>query len=193
MPDQYLPFNGDTKMCDEVISIKKRFSITTAIELGSCVGGTTKWLGENFDKVITVEINPTFREFCLHRIKGMKNIYSQLGDTVKLLPDILSQIKNDSVYIFVDSHWSDNNPLLRELEIIAESGLKPCIEIHDMYNPVNPHFQWDKYPNEGIEYNWAYIEKHIEAIYGKDGYEYYYNSQSNGAVQVGCVFIVPKV
>ena len=31
------------------------------VECGSAVGGTTKWLSENFDKVVTIEINPEFR------------------------------------------------------------------------------------------------------------------------------------
>lgn len=190
MPNQYLPFNGDEEVCKEFLSIKEKFGVTTSIELGSCVGGTTRWLAENFEKVITIEINEQFRNICLQRIAGLKNVQSILGDTVKWLPQVLKDC-DDKTIIHVDSHWSDNNPLLKELEIIAESGLKPCLMIHDMLNPNHPEYQYDEYPNEGIIYNWDYIAGHIRNIY-TNGFSLYYNDKSSSVVKIGCLFIVPK-
>ena len=61
MPYQSKPLNNDTFACQEFLKLKEKYEIKTLVELGSCVFGSTKWFAENFEKVITVEINEQFR------------------------------------------------------------------------------------------------------------------------------------
>ena len=57
MPFQDLPFNGDSFVCKEFLKIKEQLGITVAVETGSCMYSTTKWLGENFNRVHTTELS----------------------------------------------------------------------------------------------------------------------------------------
>lgn len=189
MPDQDKAFNGDLYVCQEFLRLKAKHGIETAIELGSCVGGTTKWLGENFKTVVSIEINPEFHGYCKERVKGLGNVYALLGDTVDLLQGVLLNCADDKFIVFVDSHWEEKNPLLQELRIIAYRGLKPVIVIHDFVVPGRPELGFDSYG--GQDYDWKWIEESINAIYGNDKYTYHYNSEATGAMR-GVVFIEPK-
>lgn len=190
MPDQDLPFNGDTFVEAEFLRLKDQFNIETVLELGTCVGGTTQWLQKNYKQVIAIELMPEFLDWTRKRVGFMKlNVNFIQGSTVDVLPYVLGQIPSNSMF-FVDSHWGPNNPLLKELELIADFKLKPILCIHDFLVPGHPELGYDEY--DGQKYKWDWIEKSIENIYGKEGYGYHYNSEAKGAMR-GCVYIYPKV
>lgn len=178
MPNQDQPFNGDTFATKKFLELRDRFGIKTAIELGTCVGGTTRWLSQNFEKVIGVEIMPDYLNIAAERVGySESDVTLYQGSTVDWLPKILKDI-NEPVIMFIDSHWGEFNPLLRELEIIAERGIKPVMVIHDFLVPGHKELGFDTYQN--IVYEWKWIESHIEKIYGKD-YVKEYNSKATGA------------
>ena len=190
MPNQALALNGDTFACKEFLNLKEKFNIETAVELGSCVMGTTKWLGENFQNVLTVEISERFRNIGLERIKGLKNISSYLGDSVKMLPTMLS-LCNNRTLIFIDSHWQ-TLPLFDELKIIKASGLIPCIAVHDCFVPDEPALGYDTC--EGVSISYANMKPYLDDIYGDDGYVYHYNSDAESTeVKRGIIYIYPKL
>jgi hypothetical protein len=189
MPYQALPLNGDAFACEEFLKLKDKFNISTLVELGSCVFGSTKWFAENFEQVITVEINEQFRNIGLQRAVGLKNIVSFLGDSVTLLNTMLSGCGDDTL-IFIDSHWQ-TLPLLKELEIIKESGLKPCIVVHDCFVPNEPELGYDAY--EGVDISFATMQPYLDSIYGADGYDYHYNTDETATeVKRGIIYIYPK-
>jgi hypothetical protein len=187
MPDQDKPFNGDMFLCDKFLELKEKFNINCAIELGSCVGGTTKWLSENFDFVYAIEINKEYLNIGKQRASA-NNIRYCFGSTIEMLPEVLCQINNYCIF-HIDSHWGPNNPLLKELELISDYGLKPVLEIHDFKVPGHPELGFDSYGGQDYEWNW--IKESIEKIYGIDGYEIEYNSKATGAKR-GVIFITPK-
>jgi hypothetical protein len=61
--------------------------------------------------------------------------------------------------------------------------------IHDFKVPDHPELGFDSY--DGQDYEWDWIEGHVEAIYGKDGYIKSYNTDAVGAKR-GVVVIEPK-
>lgn len=190
MPYQALPLNGDTFACEEFLSFKRLFNIKTLIELGSCVFGSTNWFADNFDFVKTVEINPEFRNIGLKRISGKTNVESLLGDSIDLLPFMLQGCGNDTL-IFIDSHWQ-TLPLLQELEIIANSGIKPCIVVHDCFVPNEPSLGFDEY--NGVAISHDTMQPILSKIYGEDGYGYYYNSDEESTeVKRGIIYIYPFI
>jgi len=189
MPNQAYPLNGDTFACNEFLKIKECFNISTIVELGSCVFGSTKWFAENFDKVFTIEINEEFRNIGLQRISGLNNVVSILGNTVEKLPSVLQNC-NDKTIIFIDSHWQ-TLPLFDELKIIKSSGLKPCIIVHDCLVPNQPKLGYDSY--EGVDISFDSMKPYLEDIYGKEGYSYHYNTdETSTIVKRGIIYIYPK-
>jgi hypothetical protein len=92
------------------------------------------------------------------------------------------------ILFFLDAHGPPI-PLLGELEVIADNKIKPIITIHDFAVP-NKNFN-----NDGFDFK--YIESSLIKIYGKDGFNYYYNQecnrQGNKPECVGIIYILPKV
>lgn len=193
------PFNGDTFITQEFLKLKEQFSITCAVESGTFEGETTYWLSKNFDKVLTVEINPIYQETAKKNCEDSKNINFLLGDSSKLFKDIVESLKNERTIFFLDAHWGDFCPTAAELIEMKNMIVKPIIAIHDfhvpgkshpegMHNMGHPGWGWDYYPN--FKYNWETIEKYIDDLYDKE-YEYYYNEEVNGARR-GVIYIIPK-
>lgn len=191
MPMQTHPTNGDYFVTEEFLKLKEKFNITTAVELGSCVGGTTKWFGENFEKVHTIEIQENFLEIAKERCKELNNISFHLGSTIYLLDKVLAQCDHNTI-LFVDSHWSEL-PLFDELKLIKASGLMPVIAIHDFKVPEEPLLGFDSY--NGIDISFDNIKKYLDDIYGsEDGYDYHYNTADTSTeVKRGVCYIYPRI
>jgi hypothetical protein len=190
MPYQSKPLNNDHFACAEFLKLRDKFNVNTLMELGSCVFGSTKFFAENFQKVITVEINEVFRNIGLRRTEGLKNITSLIGDSVTKLPEMLSMCDNKTI-IFIDSHWQ-TLPLMDELILIKKSGLIPCIVVHDCLVPNEPRLGYDSY--EGVDISYATMKPYLDDIYGIDRYEYHYNSDAESTdVKRGIIYIYPKI
>jgi hypothetical protein len=182
-------FNEDTFMCDEFLRLKEKYGIEIAVETGTYHGITTLWLSKNFSTVYTTEINKAYRDQAVKNLSGVTNVNFYLNDSITALPEILKKCNNKTI-IFLDAHWY-KNPVLKELEIIAQSGLKPIIAIHDFKNPNHPDYGFDIYPDQNIVYEWKWVEAYIKAIYGEGKFEHYYNDKATGAKR-GCLFLIPK-
>jgi len=188
MPYQAFPLNGDHFACEEFIKLRDKHKIDTIIELGSCVMGSTRWFSEQFERVKTVEISPEFRNIGLQRISDKKNVESWLGDSVGFLGPALKKC-TDKTLIYIDSHWL-TLPLIDELEKIAESGLKPCIVVHDCYVPEFPQMGYDEY--DGVRISYATMRNSLIQIYGDGGYVYHYNTpETSTEVKRGIIYIQP--
>lgn len=185
------PLNGDFYACAEFLKLRDKYNITKILELGSCVFGSTKWMSTVFKEVVTVEINEVFRNFGLQRVEGINNITSLLGSSVDKLPEILSTSDNKTI-IFIDSHWGAFFPLFEELTIIKQSGLIPCIVVHDCLVPNEPKLGYDSY--EGVDISYATMKPYLDDIYGVDRYEYHYNTDAESTeVKRGIIYVYPKI
>lgn len=198
MPFQDAPFNGDEFIEQEFLKLKHRFDIEAAVETGTCLGSTTLFLANNFEKVFTVEINKEYLRIALQKFISHKNINTYLGDSPTILSTELSKLSNKTIF-FLDAHYlaaKDNRvethcPLLDELAAIANAGLKPIITIHDMKVPGEPQLGFDFFSGQPFTLEW--IRPELDSIYGVGSYEYYYNSdeKSQGAKR-GIIYITPK-
>jgi len=187
----HVPFNGDTYLENEFLRLRDLYKVKYVIETGTHLGMSAEWLCKNFEHVQTVEINEDYLMGAYQKLAPYKNVEIYKGDSLLYLNYMLEKVPDDEqVILFIDDHWYEN-PMIRELQIIAESGKKPIIAIHDFKNPHHPDYGFDAYPDQGITYEWEWVRPHIEAIYGVDGFEHYFNNQATGAKR-GCVFILPK-
>lgn len=169
--------------------------IDVFIETGTYLGSTTKILSEWCEQVITIESNDINFQKAKNALKETKNVMMFYGSSEKILSDLLGiediyNIREKNIGVFLDAHWESFNPLLDELQVIANSKLKPSfIAIHDFKVPLKPDFGYDTY--NGQDYEWNWIKEKVENIYGENGYEIEYNNEATGAKR-GIIYIQPK-
>jgi hypothetical protein len=192
MPFQDLPFNGDTFVCREFLKIKEKLGITVAVETGSCMYSTTEWLGQNFDRVHTAELNAEFAQHGVHKISGMANVQPEIKDSVVFLKDLMNRLgKQDRVLYFLDAHWGHHCPLMEEITALLSSPteLPPVIAIHDWYTG-DERLGWDEYNGQRFEYSW--IEPKIKELEKAHGciYTHYYNTESENGLR-GLIYLIP--
>ena len=174
MANQGSPFNGDTFIEQEFISLRDRFGIKTAVETGTCLGHTTLFLAKHFEKVYTVEINKEFLELARPKFIQHPNITSIGGNS----PDVISGLSlDDKTLFFLDAHWQKSCPLIDELKEIAIKKIKPVIAIHDFFVPGEP-LGFDTWNGQAFKLEW--LKPYIDAIY-PEGFMYYYNSDKESA------------
>lgn len=189
-----LGYEGDTFIHWELQKLVQHFEIKIIIETGTFLGATTKRLAEFAEAVFTIENQKENFEKAVEANKHLNNIKYFLGGSQDMLQQVLEvndEFKgNVNVLFFLDAHWYDYCPLLDELDIIAKhNNIRPVIVIHDFKVPGKPEFGFDSYKGQDFEFEW--IQQHIEAIYNVDGYAYHYNEQADGAMR-GVIYFYPK-
>lgn len=200
-PEQYkqqnrLGIEGDVIAKQEFERIIKEFGITDVIETGTYLGSTTKLLADHAPMVHTIESNSRHfteaREYLTAEVFEKRNVEMHLGNSAEVLggviDDILAKGRGQRVFMFLDAHWEEYNPLLDELKLIAEKKIRPIIAIHDFKIPDHPELGFDTYKD--IVYEWDWIKDSILSIYGED-FIRVYNSEATGAKR-GIVYIYPS-
>jgi len=182
------PFNEDTHMQSLFLELKEKHNIKTVIETGTYHGRTTEWLCKNFDNVSTIEVNPPFFAESGKRLYNYKNVKRYKGSSADLLGKMIED-STQPLLIFLDAHWWAN-PVLKELDQIAESKTRPVLVIHDFKNPHDLTMGYDIYPDQGIVYEWKWIADKIVNIYGEGGCLRRYNTEAVGARR-GALIIEP--
>lgn len=185
MPFQDIPFNGDFLVEAEFLKLRDKFGIKNAVETGSCLFTTTKWFSENFDLVYTFEVNSEYFNHGIQKVWDKTNINAYNCDSVEGLKMISGQITENTIF-FLDAHWGDNCPLLREIEEISNFRIEPIIVIHD-FKTDNPNLGFDVYNNMQFDLN--LVNESLMKVY-PNGYDYYYNTEASGAMR-GLIYILP--
>jgi hypothetical protein len=183
-------FNGDYLILEEFKKLVKEHKVDLIVETGTYLGQTTAALA-NLAEVFTYENNADYMDkaaLFLNTQPLTHTIRAIFGNSASEMKKTLVYRKNDKILFFLDAHWYDYCPLLDELKIIADLGIKkPIITIHDFYVP-GKEFGFDEY--KGQRFDWEFIKPSIERIYGKEGFKYYYNEKAEGAKR-GIIFILP--
>ncbi len=183
-------FNNDDILSRNIFRLVKENNIKNIIETGTYKGNSTKYFGEIADNVHTIESDPVLYKKTKERedLNKRNNITFHLGKSQDVLNEIIPKLKDETLF-FLDAHWGKPCPTPLELETIAKHKIKPFILIHDFMVPNHPELGYDRY--DDFTYDFNSIKNHIDKIYGKDNYEYRYNSFSNG-LKRGVILIYPK-
>lgn len=203
MPYQEFPWNGDGYLAAEVLRLKEVHGLTKALETGTCLGSTTLWLAEHFDKVQTCEISDQYYEIACERFMAHDKPYAIVDTTDRFWDHIVARKRPSKTvvwnvadrvdFIFLDAHWGDHCPLLDELDAIANpehgrnAGL-PCIVIHDFQVP-GTDFGFDRMP-DGRPFNLELVKPYLDRIYGEGKYRTNYPTKVEGAKR-GWISIEP--
>ena len=183
-------FNGDRYIAHTFKNLKNIFKIDTVVETGTYQGDTTIFLCEHFKTVYSIEVKQENYEYSLNKLKSL-NLPAKLilDKSENVLKDLIidNNIGNQSIF-FLDAHWYEC-PLERELEIIAECGIKPIIAIHDFLVPNCNTLNYDTYNNQPYTYEW--LKPKFDKIY--DGkYNYWYNDDVfSTEIKRGIIYLVP--
>jgi hypothetical protein len=92
------------------------------IETGTFKGQTTEWAAEQFEKVITIEIESDLFKETSRRLANHQNIEFHLGDSRETLENVLPTLTGSKPLIWLDAHAcgdeATDSPLLEEIEIV---------------------------------------------------------------------------
>lgn len=209
-------FNGDYHLLQRVTALKEKWGLTHFIETGTYMGDTTAAMAAIFPDVLTCESNQTYLNMAMKQIAHLDNVHAVLSDSRNFIRGI-TPIPHNSL-IFLDAHWNADVPLKGELQALAEQFTdsssatlekhwmpqmrniasrlkkhKPIIIIHDFFVPGKSTvpqgpFGYDVYGS--VTFNWDYVGKEVEAIYGQGGFTLTYPEEVAGA-QRGYVVIEP--
>ena len=149
------PFNGDHFIEKKFLELRDKFGIKTIVETGTCLGSSTIFFAKNFEKVVTIESNLEYQSIAIARCQNelIDNIEFLLGDSSKILSDVLVKLGSETVMLFLDAHWGNNCPLLAELDQIEKSEVMPVIAIHDFYTG-DERLGFDSIHGQRFEYEW---------------------------------------
>jgi hypothetical protein len=87
---------------------------TTAVETGTYLGATTKYLQTQFNKVHTIELDEGLYNVVSKSFKNNPNIECYLGDSANVLKNHLinklnTSTEDEKVFFFLDAHWSGDD------------------------------------------------------------------------------------
>lgn len=185
-----LGFEGDTVAKEKMQKLITANDIKTVIETGTYLGSTTKHFSEWAEQVHTIEIKKEHFLEARDFLQDKKNVIMYHGNSPETLDNILSNIdKHELLFIFLDAHWNEYNPLLDELAVIAKHGFRPVIAIHDFKVPGHPELGFDQYKD--ITYEWNWIEESVKKIYHGVNFTIEYNHKATGAKR-GIIYIYPE-
>tara|TARA_R110002020_G_C16087540_1_gene757610 strand:+ start:267 stop:890 length:624 start_codon:yes stop_codon:yes gene_type:complete len=189
----------------------KDIDLDIIVETGTKVGESTIKFKKYCKFVHTIELIESLsrtaqKKFNEHWSTDKDNCRFWIGDTRDKLKEILKTItKNQNVLFFLDAHshiWhlegipqGNNNPILDELSTLVrfvndEKIKKPYIIIDDFANPKNKNIKHNIYKDSTL--NIAYVKKHLDSIYKKNGYKVYYTEKVEKSSNSGKIFIKPK-
>lgn len=115
----------DKKTMSAIVQ-RSGLTIPVFVETGTYLGESAIAAAQTFERVHTIEINDNLYNSQKASLGRFKNVCAYLGDSVKVLPKVLSTI-NSSAFFWLDAHWSMGNtsygqehvPLYRELDCIV--------------------------------------------------------------------------
>lgn len=186
------PFEGDDFLCGTMRSLVEMHGMRRVVETGTYMGSSTAAFKHFTPEVHSIERSRAYHLLARWRLRNVAGIRLYRGHSPAVLSRLLATLPaSERTLFFLDAHWDDYNPLLDELTLLKEFGWKPAIAIHDFQVPNHPELGYDTYPRQGIVYDFNYVRAHLDAIYGADGYESWYNDKAEGEKR-GCLFVVPR-
>ncbi len=181
-------FNGAPEMASFFSYLKKVYSIDAAVETGTCLGNTTACLSALFDTVFTIEIDEQRCQKTAHDLKELSNVYCLLGNSGKVLEDILPGLQARTVLFYLDAHWDSYWPLRDELEQISKTHKDNCVVvIDDCKVPGRKDIPFDKYGEHECSYE--YVKNQLAKVFTE--YEVFYIIPKHNNSRAKLV-VVPK-
>jgi hypothetical protein len=153
---------------DVIKSLAIKHGITVFVETGTFIGNTLMGLKDSFKQLFSIELDRGIYKLAKERLKNFEHIQIFYGDSSKVLPEILRDLKTPALF-WLDAHYSSGvtakgelqTPIMRELKaIFTHSNKQHCILIDDVkdFNGLNDYPTADEILNFISKYgNGLYI------------------------------------
>ena len=152
-----------------IIKYAKLYNCEILIETGTYFGDTSFFCKDYFKQVYTIELSEHLFNLALKRFENYDNVYPLQGDSSIILPTILKEI-NQKTLFWLDAHYCLDNftaqgdkdtPIIEELNLILEHSIKDHVILID---DARVFGYWKDYPS--INYIKEYIySKRQNAIF----------------------------
>ena len=108
------------------------------IETGAYFGHGIKTVLDRYEVIHSIELSEKWYKYNVEIFKNHKSVNMYLGDSKKILPDLLSKL-NEPVTVYLDAHYSgaptsfgdEETPLLFELEVLKNRKYDDIIIVDD--------------------------------------------------------------
>jgi hypothetical protein len=125
-------------LTSDFYNLTKTIKTNHYIETGAYLGNGIKGVLNYYENIHSIELSNKWYEHNVKQFKNNENVKMYLGDSKKILPELLNNIK-EPVTIFLDAHYSggptafgdEETPLLFELEILKNRIYDDIIIIDD--------------------------------------------------------------
>lgn len=109
------------------------FSLSTLIETGTFYGDMVNAMCHHFEHIWSIELDQRLFQKARRRFRWQRHVSILQGDSGKVLPDILTSVKEPSLF-WLDGHYSGGKTARSELETPIRKELIPILE-----HPVEGH------------------------------------------------------
>lgn len=116
------------------VQLYSKWKSNIFIETGTYMGDTINNMLHHFNKLYSIELSEMYMKNAVKRFENVSNVTIIHGDSSSLLEPLSKNI-NDSVFFWLDGHWSGGNtakgnldcPLLEEIQVINDHYKNDCI------------------------------------------------------------------
>jgi hypothetical protein len=114
------------------------------VETGTFRGGTAAYVREHWElPVWTVELDGRSYEICRRRFRDDTDVHVHGGDSRDFLRAMTSELAGRLCLFYLDAHWSDDMPLLGELQVIAGGWSEYIVVIDDFEVPDDDSYTFE--------------------------------------------------
>jgi hypothetical protein len=136
------PSNDLSRKQQLLLEIGWNFRCSVFVETGTYLGDTVEILRHHFDEVFSIELYEKLYKLNKKRFQGKGNVSLWLGDSGRLMSEVLQHVSTGRILFWLDAHYSGPGtaaedrdcPVLAELTAIAAHERKDhCIVIDDAH------------------------------------------------------------
>jgi hypothetical protein len=131
-------------------AVRRKTGARTMIETGTFLGVTAARAARIFEKVVTVELDPTLAEKARAYLRRFSHVEVITGDALAELPKILERSDMRDVVVFLDGHFSGGvtahgdipEPAVLEIDVLARFRDKLCGIVVDDFRCFGTESGW---------------------------------------------------
>jgi hypothetical protein len=187
------PLNGQVRRREIVRELARAIRFDGAVETGTCRGASTEFFAALFGRVWTVESDERFFAFSRRRFGADRDVSVELGESRAFLDRFVrgSEIRDMTLFVYLDAHGGDDLPLAGELTTIADADLRSVVMIDDFQVPGDSGYGYDDYGHGK-----ALVEEYLPAS-ALEGWALMYpamgSAEETGARRGCCVLASPAL
>jgi len=149
------PMNGQVERIRIVDELFSAVEFSCVVETGTFRGASTEWFVQRYGRpVYTCEVHPRFLAFSRLRLRRYSTIRLVDSDSRTFLRRLASarDFPAGPTLFYLDAHWSNDLPLVDELQIVFDRWREGIIVVDDFAVPDDPGYGCDDYgPGKRLE------------------------------------------